>query len=418
MGSFQRQKEIYLKAMAGRTPKITLDPVELERAASKALSTKAFNYLAGGAGTEATMEANLSAFRRYHILPRMLQAIEDVSTGINLFGQDYAHPIFLAPIGVLDLAHREADCGVAKAAGDNQVPMIFSCQASKPMEEVAPWLGDTPHWFQLYWSKVEDLSKSLVRRAENNGAKAIVLTLDTTRLGWRSRDLQLAYLPFLEGRGIAQYTSDPVFRDIASNYPTSSEGKPGLQALRYLWRMSRNQPGNTWANLRSRSGLKSVRCFIDIYSNPALQWSDIQKLREWTSLPIVIKGVQHPDDAKRAVEEGIDGIIISNHGGRQVDGAAASLDQLMVLAPRVRGKIKVGFDSGIRTAVDAFKALALGADFVLLGRPYAYSLALGGEEGVSEFLKNFIAEFELTMALSGIGSIEEIGPGCLIIKQG
>ena len=367
----------------------------------------AFAYVAAGAGSEETLGANRAAFERRRIVPRMLRDVSERDTGIELFGRSLESPFLLAPIGVLELAHRHADLAVARAARSEGVPMIFSNQASRPMEACAEALGESPRWLQLYWSSSDELVESLVSRAESCGCEAIVVTLDTTILGWRPRDLDPAYLPFLRGKGIAQYTSDPVFRRLASEgsgAPDTPQPRPSLSALRTLFQVTR----------ASDLGRGAVQRFIEIYSRPSLTWDDLPFLRERTRLPILLKGILHPDDATRAVEAGMDGIVVSNHGGRQVDGAIATLDALPGVTAAVGGRIPVLLDGGVRGGADAFKALALGATAVLIGRSYVYGLALAGEAGVREVIQNIKAEFDLTMGLSGCTSIGEIGPECLV----
>jgi lactate 2-monooxygenase len=261
-----------------------------------------------------------------------------------------------------------------------------------------------------------DLVESLVARAEAAGAEAIVVTLDTTLLGWRTRDLDLAYMPFLRGKGIAQYTSDKVFRKLLGE-PSDGEQpqpRPTLQALRTLIQLTRAYPGGFLGNLRSGEGRRAVQRFTEIYSRPSLTWDDLPFLRERTKLPILLKGLRHPDDARRAVEAGMDGIVVSNHGGRQVDGEIATLDALPGVVAAVDGQIPVLLDSGVRGGADIFKALALGARAVLIGRPYAYGLAIAGEAGVLEVIENFMADFDLTLGLAGCRSAAEIGPDALV----
>lgn len=290
------------------------------------------------------------------------------------------------------------------------MPFVFSSQASRPIEECAAAMGDAPRWFQLYWSTHDELVESFVARAERCGCEAIVLTLDTTMLGWRPRDLDLASLPFLRGKGIAQYTSDPVFRR-ALDRPLPPEGgrsPVNLSTLRVLVGLARRHPGRVLENLRSGAPLAAVRRFIATYSRTSLRWEDLAFLRERTRLPVLLKGVLHPDDARLALEHGADGVIVSNHGGRQVDGAIAALDALPGVVEAVDGRVPVLFDSGIRGGADVFKALALGATAVCLGRPYVYGLALAGEKGVAEVVENVLAEFDLTMGLAGCRSVAEI----------
>jgi len=318
---------------------------------------------------------------------------------------------------VLEMVDDEADLAVARAARAEGVPMIFSNQASRPMEACARELGDSPRWFQLYWSTNDDLVESFVRRAEASGCEAIVITLDTTMLGWRTRDLDIAYLPFLRGKGIAQYTSDPVFRRIIAEKPVElgkdEQPRPTPAALRTLVQLTKAYPDRFVPSLRSGHARAAVQTFTRIYSRPSLTWEDIPFLRERTKLPILLKGILHPDDARRAIDEGIDGIVVSNHGGRQVDGATSTIEAMPGIAAAVDGRIPIVLDSGVRSGADAFKALALGATAVGLGRPYAYGLAIAGEAGVREVLQNFKADFDLTLGLSGCRTVAEIGPEAL-----
>jgi lactate 2-monooxygenase len=367
--------------------------------------------VAAGAGNERTVAANRAAFDRWRIVPRMLRDVERRDTSAELFGQRLPSPFLLAPVGVLELAHPEADCAVARAARDTGTAMVFSNQASKPMEGLARILEDSPHWFRLYWSRSDALVESLAARAERCGCGAIVVTLDTTMLGWRSRDLDGAYLPFLHGKGIAQYTSDPVFTQLISEGPVErleQQPRPTLAALRTLIELTRAYPDGFLRTLRSGRGRAAVQRFVEIYSRPSLTWETLAFLRERTSLPIVLKGILHPDDAARAVAEGIDGVIVSNHGGRQVDGAIATLEALPAVVAAVDGRIPVLLDSGVRSGADVFKALALGARAVLIGRPYVYGLAIAGRTGVREVIENLAADFDLTMGLAGRRSVAEI----------
>jgi lactate 2-monooxygenase len=422
MNALLRQTQVYLGGVSGRRPRVPVDVARLEQRARRRMSGDAFAYVATGAGNERTVAANRAAFDRWRIVPRMLRDVERRDTGVELFGRRLESPLMLAPIGVLELAHPEADAAVARAARQTGTPMILSNQASRPMEEIAGILGQTPHWFQLYWSKSDDLVESLASRAKACGCEAIVVTLDTTVLGWRTRDLERAYLPFLRGKGIAQYTSDPVFRRlIATPGPApgpEQQPRPNLRALRTLIELTRAYPGGFLETLRSGRGRAAVQRFIEIYSRPSLRWEDLPFLRERTDLPILLKGILHPEDAARAVEAGIDGIVVSNHGGRQVDGAIATLEALPEVARAVGGRIPILLDSGIRGGADVFKALALGASAVLLGRPYVYGLAIAGSAGVREVIENLRADFELTMALAGCSRLGEIGPEALVAGAG
>jgi lactate 2-monooxygenase len=413
----QQQTSIYAAGVSGTRPRVPTDAMLLEGRARDAMTAEAFAYVAGGAGTGATMRANRAAFDRWRIVPRMLRDVSERDSSVELFGRTLPAPFLVAPIGVLEMAHREAERAVARALRGLDVPMVYSNQASVAMEEVTEILGDSPRWFQLYWSVRDELVESFVSRAEACGCEAIVVTLDTTLLGWRTRDLDLGWLPFLRGMGIAQYTSDPVFTRLlaeAEGDASVPQPKPNFAALKVLIQLTRNYPDRFLDALRSGRARAAVQRFVQIYSRPSLTWDDLPFLRERTNLPVLLKGILHPDDARRAVDEGIDGIVVSNHGGRQVDGGIATLDALPAVVEAVDGRIPVLLDSGIRSGADIFKALALGARAVLLGRPHVYGLALAGEAGVREVVTNFMADFDLTMGLAGYHSVSEIGPEALV----
>ncbi|MEM1323802.1 MAG: lactate 2-monooxygenase [Bacteroidota bacterium] len=414
--AMERQREIYVSGMSGKMPLLPLHPDALEAKAREVMSSEAFAYVAGGAGHEDTVSNNRQDFHQWQIWPRMLRDVSQRDTSISLFGRRLPGPLLLSPVGVLDLAHKEADLAVAKACAAAGLPMIFSNQASVTMEDCAAVMGSSPRWFQLYWSKSNDLVASLVQRAEACGCEAIVVTLDTTMLGWRLRDLDLAYLPFLRGRGIAQYISDPVFQQQLlelGDAPPPKAGKTNFKTLRNVYQLMSGYPGSTISNLVSKQPLKAVRQFIDIYSRPSLTWADLPFLRQHTRLPILLKGILHPDDARQAVDAGVDGLIVSNHGGRQVDGAVSAIQALPGVIEAVGGQLPVLMDSGVRGGADMFKALALGAKAVCIGRPYVYALGIAGEAGVAELLRNLMADFELTMGLAGCKNIAEINRECL-----
>jgi lactate 2-monooxygenase len=409
----ERQFEVYVGGARGALPLVPVSFERLERVARRKMSREGYAYVAGGAGREETIRANREAFERRRIVPRMLRDVSRRDTAVELLGTPFSSPFFLCPIGVLELAHRDADRAVARAAAAEGVPFVFSNQASVPMEETARAMGDAPRWFQLYWSTHDALVESLVARAERCGCSAIVLTLDTTMLGWRIRDLDLAYLPFLRGRGIAQYTSDPVFLEALQETLRQSPppgGRITLAAIGTLWELAGSYPGSRLDGLRSGLARAAVRRFVETYSRPSLSWDDLAFLRERTTLPIVLKGILHPADARAAVEHGMDGIVVSNHGGRQVDGAIATMDALPAIVEAVGGRIPVLLDSGVRSGADVFRALALGASAVGLGRPYVWGLAAGGEQGVREVIRNLRADFDLTMGLAGCASVSDIGP--------
>ena len=423
-----RQREIFFAGLAGRRPPIPSNPQALERAAERAMSPQAWAYVGGGAGAEHTMRANRETFDRWRIVPRMLRDTATRDLSIELFGARLPTPFLIAPVGVLEVVHPEADLAVARAARALQVPMILSNQASVPMETVSRTLGDTPRWFQLYMSTSNDLVASFVRRAEACGCSAIVLTLDTTMLGWRTRDLDLAWLPFLRGAGLAQYTSDPVFRAQleqlavtgAAGTARASGGRPArapdarppltLDTIAALFALARRARR---ASLSLSAMRRAVRHFVATYSRPSLAWDDVAFLRSQTRLPIVLKGIQHAEDARRAADAGVAAIVVSNHGGRQVDGAIGSLEALPSVVAAVAGRLPVLFDSGIRTGADAFKALALGARAVLIGRPCAYGLAIAGASGAEQVMRNLVAELDLTLGSSGHASVGALTPDAL-----
>lgn len=411
----QRQSQIYVDGVGGRRPAVPVSEQALEARAIAVMRPEATAYIVGGAGREDTLSANRAAFARWRIVPRVLRDVEHRDTRTTLFGMSLPLPMLTAPIGVLELAHPDADLAVARAAGGEGIPMIFSNQASVSMERCASVMGNTPRLFQLYWSRSDDLVQSFVRRAEACGCRAIVLTVDTTMLGWRPRDLDLAYMPFMRGMGIAQYLTDPVFRR-ELNLPLNSPAphtRLSWNALGVMRDLLSRAPGPLIEKLRTGWPRQAVRRFVATYSRPSLQWADLARLRAMTGLPIVLKGVLHPDDARLALEHGVDGLVVSNHGGRQIDGEIASLDALPAIAAVVQGRIPLLLDSGVRGGADVFKAIALGATAVLLGRPYAYGLAIAGEAGVREVLANVRAEFDLTMGLAGCRSVAEITADCV-----
>jgi lactate 2-monooxygenase len=408
----ERQFEIYVGGARGVYPRVPVSFERLQQAARGAMSPQGYAYVAGGAGTEETMRGNRAAFERWRIVPRMLRDVSTRDTAVELLGTPLPSPFVLCPIGVLEMAHRDADVAVARAAGSEGIPFVFSNQASRPMEETARAMGDAPRWFQLYWSTSNELVESLVSRAERCGCSAIVLTLDTTMLGWRIRDLDLAYLPFLRGKGIAQYTSDPVFVEALQEtlrQETPPGGRITLAAIGTLLSQAGAYPGARLANVRSGLARAAVRRFVETYSRPSLSWEDLAFLRDRTRLPILLKGVLHPGDAVAAVDHGMDGVFVSNHGGRQVDGAIATMDALPAIVEAVAGRVPIVLDSGVRSGADVFRALALGASAVGLGRPYVWGLATGGEQGTREVIRNLRADFDLTMGLSGVASVRDIG---------
>ncbi|MCZ2818744.1 lactate 2-monooxygenase [Modestobacter sp. VKM Ac-2977] len=410
----RRQDVVYRAGVYGRHPRVPTVYRALAREAKRRLDARAYGYVAGGAGDEATQRADRTAFDRWSVVPRVLRDVSRRDTSVELFGRRLPAPVLLGPVGALELVHPEGDLAVARAAASVGVPMVFSNQASVPMETTAAAMGDSPRWMQLYWSTSDELVESLLGRAEATGCDAVVVTLDTTMLGWRPRDLDLGHLPFALGKGIAQYTSDPVFRRLveeraaAAGAPRDPQPRPNLAAVRALVGMARAWPGPLVENLRSPLPRAAVETFLSIYSRPSITWADLAWLRERTRLPIVLKGVLHPDDARRAVDEGVDGLVVSTHGGRQVDRSIAALDALPDVVDAVADRVPVLFDSGVRSGADVLVAVALGARAVLLGRPYAWGLGVAGEEGVRQVVEDVLGEFDLTLGLTGHTAVDQL----------
>jgi len=376
------QNIIYATGLAGKKPSLPLNIEELESKALELLSPEAHGYVSGGAGQERTMQSNLASFDHWQIVPRMMRDVKNRNLSVELLGTKLNSPVMVAPIGVQGIIHADGELATARAAREVGVPYITSTVSSFPLEQVAEALGDSPRWFQLYWPSDNGVTESLLHRAEAAGYSALVVTLDTRMLAWRERDLQQAYLPFLTGLGLVNYFSDPAFRQGLDKPP-------------------------------EEDGESAVLKWMSLYSDLSHTWDDIKFLRSCTKLPIVLKGILHPQDAKRALDLGVDGIIVSNHGGRQVDGSVAALDCLPEVIDMVADQIPVLFDSGIRRGADALKALALGATCVLLGRPLMWGLAIEGQAGVEEVLRRFLAELDLTMALCGCASLSDLTPAML-----
>jgi isopentenyl diphosphate isomerase/L-lactate dehydrogenase-like FMN-dependent dehydrogenase len=378
------QSEIYLNGALGVRPDLPIDPASLEAAAQERFSPEAFGYVAGSAGTESTARANREAFERWRIVPRFLAqdvSVRNLST--TVLGTPMPAPVVLGPVGVQGIVHPDAEVAVARAVADLKLPMALSTVSSYSLEDVAATCGDSPHWFQLYWPRDRDVGASLLARAKAAGYSALLLTLDTFILAWRPRDLVNAYLPFLSRLGLANYESDPAF----------------LAGL---------------AKTPDEDPLATVMHWQSMFGDPSNTWEDLAWLREHWDGPIALKGVLHPDDARRAIDAGMDGILVSNHGGRQIDGSIGALDALPAVVEAVDGRVDVLFDSGVRTGSDVIKALALGAKAVLIGRPYIYGLGVAGEAGVRHVLRCLLAELELSMALAGCASLADVKPELLV----
>jgi L-lactate dehydrogenase (cytochrome) len=395
------QDEIYLAGLGGVTPDLPTDLNELERAADGRLAPGAYAYIAGSAGSGDTARENREAFRRWRIVPRMLTDVSSPSYASTVLGADLAVPFLLAPVGVLGIAHPGGEVAVARAAAACGVPMVLSTVSSTAMEEVAEASGDGQRWFQLYWPQDRAVAASFLARAKAAGFTALVITLDTRNLAWRPRDLDQAFQPFLRGIGIQNYLTDPAFQ--ASLAALASADSPALASA---------DPAS--ANPASAELAAAILQFTRIFGDRTLTWADLSFARDHWDGPIVVKGILSVADAERAAGAGMDGIIVSNHGGRQVDGAVAALDALPAIAAAVGSRITVLFDSGIRGGSDMLKALALGARAVLIGRPYAFGLGMGGEDGVRHVLRCLRNDFELTMRLSGYASLDELCPQSLV----
>jgi lactate 2-monooxygenase len=372
-------REIYARGLMGEDPAIPISVAGLEQAAMEAMEDRAAAYVFAGAGGEDTMRANLEAFRRRRIVPRMMRDVAERDLSTTVLGTAMPAPVMLAPIGIHSIVNEGGEPATARAAARVGLPLIASTASHATLEEIAQASGEGSRWFQLYWPNDEEIAASLVRRAEAAGYNAIVLTVDTFIPGWKPRDLQHAWLPFIEGIGTANFFQDPVFRSQLEKTPEEDAGA-------------------------------ATGHFAGVWANPSLTWGKLAQLREMTELPIVVKGILHPDDAREAVVRGADGVLVSNHGGRQIDGEISSLDALPGVVHAVGGQVAVLLDSGIRGGADVFKALALGADAALVGRPYLWGLALDGEAGVEAVLRGLLAEFDLTMALSGHTRPGELGP--------
>ncbi|HEV8557285.1 MAG TPA: lactate 2-monooxygenase [Actinophytocola sp.] len=376
------QSEIYLRGLAGQVPAFTTDTARLEDAARGRMEPGPFGYVAGGAGSGATVRANREAFDRWRLMPRMLTGATDRELGTTVLGTAMPAPVLLAPVGAQSILHPDGELATARAAAALGLTMVLSTAASNTIEDVAAAGADGSRWFQLYWPNDDDVTISLLQRAKSAGFTVLVVTLDTWTLAWRPADLDHSYLPFLRGIGTAIPFSDPAF---LAGLEKTPEEDPQSAILRW----------------------------VPMFTGTDKRWDRLPFLREHWSGPIVLKGIQHARDARRAVDSGVDGIIVSNHGGRQVDGAVGALDVLPEIAAAVGDRLTVLFDSGIRTGADVVKALSLGAKAVLVGRPYAYGLAMDGESGVRHALRSILADFDLTMGLSGHRTLADLSPDTL-----
>ncbi len=374
----QVQLEVYGSAAQGKRIDLPFSYEEWEARAKAALPETAYWYIAGGSGGESTMRANREAFERVRLRHRVLNDVSTRDISTKILGTKIPAPFLLAPIGVQGIMHADGERVPARAAAATGIPFILSTVSSITIEEIAGIMGNSPRWFQLYPARSREVAGSMISRVEAAGYSAIVVTLDTAVLGWREQDLRLGYLPFLEGKGIANYLSDPVFRSTLAKPPEEDPRTAIMQ-------------------------------FLGMFTNPGFTWDDVDWLRSRTKLPILLKGLVHPDDVRMAIDHGVDGVVISNHGGRQLDGGIGTLDALPSIVDAVHDRIPLLIDSGVRHGADVIKALALGAKGVLLGRPYAYAMASHGDEGVMHLLRSMMAEIDLQLALCGLTSIDAVG---------
>ena len=376
-------REIYARGLAGEQPAIPVSIAELEERAVEAMEPRARAYVCAGAGSEETMRANREAFRRWRIVPRMLRDVSERSLQVELLGSRFRRRSCWRRSGCRRSSTRTASW---PAPGP---PRASACPMSPAPPPPTRWRrSPKPAATALAGTSSTGQARTRSQRAWSaapspSGYKAIVLTVDTFVPGWKPRDLQQAWLPFLEGTGTANFFEDPVFRKGLERPPEEDVGA-------------------------------AVGHYLSNYENPRLTWDRLAWLREQTELPILLKGILHPEDAREAVERGIAGVIVSNHGGRQVDGAIAALDALPAIVEAVGDQIAVLMDSGIRGGSDVLKALALGADAILLGRPYLWGLALDGQAGVETVLKMLLAELDLTLALTGHTDVTTLGPEALV----
>ena len=355
-----------------------------ERFAEERLPRNSFDYIARGSGDQNTLKANRSVFNDWTLIPRVLNKVVHRDKSIQLLGKSYPTPLLFSPIGVQKIVHPNGEMESSKVAAEFGIPFILSNAASCSMEEVASNIGDSPKWFQVYYSSNKEVSKSQIQRAKSLGYEALVVTVDTALLGLREYDIENNYSPLNEGMGSGNYSSDPVF-----NEQLLAKGLSGKES--------------------------AIKFQMEIFENPSLSWDDIIEIKSYTNLPIFLKGIMHTDDALTAVSLGIDGLIVSNHGGRQLDHCISSLEALENICHAVGGKIPVLFDSGIRRGTDIVKAMAIGASAVLIGRPYLYGM-VAGHEGIRTVLQQILRELDVTMALAGIDDIKTID-GSILLKR-
>ncbi|KAL7944964.1 FMN-dependent dehydrogenase [Trichoderma barbatum] len=360
-----------------KLPIVTTDPNSLEEQAREAMGYKAFSYIYGGAGEMSAVEANRRAFCQWRIIPRVLKPSSPRNLTVRLFGKVYA------PIGVQGTFHPSGEKGLVAACAELGIPYSLSTAATSSIEDVANACGSHPHWYQLYWPKDDDITISLLSRASASGYSVLIVTLDTVTVAWRPHDLDIGNLPFLGGVGNAVGFSDPVFR---SKFADLSNG-----------------------DIPEKNPIAASRFWISqVFSGDHHDWEDLALLRKHWDGPILLKGVLSVEDAKLALKHGLSGIVVSNHGGRQLDGSVTPLEMLPEIVDAVGSELTVMFDSGIRTGSDIIKALALGAHAVFVGRPALYGLGIAGKEGAKAVLAGLLADLDQSMGISGFTSIDDL----------
>ena len=385
-GDFQTL--IYGAGLSGVQPTLPVDFATLKARAEAAMPPSVLNYVQGGCGDEFTQDENARAFHHWGMVPRMMVDCTERDLSIDLYGRKLASPLFMAPIGVTGIVTQDqhGDLAAARASAMTGVPLCASTLSNDPLEDVKRACGDTPALFQLYTPRDKDVAASLVGRAEAAGYDAIVVTLDTWVTGWRPRDLNVSNFPQLRGAVLTNYFVDPAFRKLLAKAPEED-----LRTAIGTW-------GATFGKV--------------------LTWDDLPWLKSLTKLPIVLKGICHPDDARRAVALGVDAIGISNHGGRQLDAAPAPVEMIAPVRAAVGGAVPLIVDGGVRGGEDIMRCLASGADFVLLGRAFLYAAAaLGGARGPAALIALLGDELDRAMTQSGCRRIAEID-GALLHRPG
>ncbi|EFI70077.1 hydroxyacid oxidase 1 [Lysinibacillus fusiformis ZC1] len=375
--------DLLLKNITAQAP-FPICFADLEKAVAEKIEAGPFGYIRSGAGGEQTLRNNRAAFEKYSIVPRFLNDVSNVDTSVHLFGKTYPTPFLFAPVGMNGMVHDEGELAVARAAQFLNTPYIQSTVSTFALEEVAQAAPSATKWFQLYWSTNEEIAFSMAARAEEAGFEAIVLTVDTVMLGWREEDVRNQFSPLKLGYARGNYMNDPVFT----------------------------------ASLPDDSFESYVQGVLQNVFHPTLNWEHVRELKKRTNLPILLKGILHPEDAKLAIDNGINGIIVSNHGGRQLDGVIGSLDALPAIAKVVNRQIPIILDSGVYRGMDALKALSLGADAVAIGRPFVYGLALEGQQGVEKVMTNLYDELKVSIALAGATSVKGLRNITLVKQDG